>query len=170
MPPMPCTALTALTALTASGILCRFSARRGANLCINHDPAYRSEQVQQRQRATDAAAHSRKLRAEQRASSAIYNLDEWVLADRSSIQALLDAVIRLELAGRLPNARARNLLRALSIAVRNFDLPPGDTTHGRTSRHNLTRYHHTRQTLDGHLEALCAEADSRDAARTAASN
>ncbi|MFN0148235.1 MAG: hypothetical protein ACKVT1_17175 [Dehalococcoidia bacterium] len=160
MPPTPC------TAITAAGILCNFSARRGTYLCINHDPDYRDQQAAQRRRASEAAARNRKLRAEQRASSAVYNLEEWVLADRSSIQALLDTVIRLELAGRLPSARARNLLRALAIAVRNFDTPPLATANGRTSRHNLSRYHHTRQSLDAHLESLLAEAESRDAART----
>jgi hypothetical protein len=159
MPSVPC------TSLAASGAPCRFPARRDTTLCINHDPANRAAQTQQRQRATSAATRNRKLRAKQRSSSALYNLDAWALADRSSIQALLDAVIRMELAGRLPNVRARNLLRALAIAVRNFDTPPIDTAKGRTSRHNLSRYHHTRHSRDTQLEALLAEAEARDAAR-----
>ena len=161
MPPTPC------SATTHAGRPCRFAARHLTGLCVNHDPAFREQQARNHR---TAATHSRQLRARERTATTIYTLDTWALADRSSIQALLDAIIRLELAGRLPNARARNLLRALSIAVRNFDTPPLDTTHGRTFRHNLNRYHQTRQTLDEHLEALCAEADSRDAARTAASN
>jgi hypothetical protein len=161
--PMPA---AACTALTASGQSCRFPARRGAAHCINHDPAGRAEQALQRQRATEAATRARRLRAELRTTSALYAFDDWVLADRSSIQALLDAVIRMELAGRLPAARARNLLRALAIAARNFDTPRRDGPAAAAARHNLARYHHIRQSLDARLETLLAEAEVRDAART----
>ena len=153
------------SASRADGQPCRFPARHGAGLCINHDPAYRSQQAENRKHGVRAATESRQRRARNHSTTALYALDEWALADRSSIQAILDAVIRLELAGRLPTARVRNLLRALSIAVRNFDTPPGAPLHGRTARHDLTRYHHARHTLDQNLEALLTEAEARDAAR-----
>jgi hypothetical protein len=52
-----------------------------------------------------------------------------------------------------------------TFSVRNFDTPPLSPDSGRTFRHNLSRYNHTRDTLDQHLETLIAEAEARDAAR-----
>jgi hypothetical protein len=156
---------TACDALTAAGAPCRFPPRLGATRCINHDPVYRQRQEQNRRAGVRNAATARAHRARLRVDTALYSIDEWALADRASIQALLDAVIRLELAGRLPNARARNLIRALGLAIRNFDTPPKERHKPQAARHNLTRYYHTRRSLDNHLDELCAEAETRDAAR-----
>jgi hypothetical protein len=153
------------SATTAAGLPCRFPPRLHTTLCINHDPAYREQQARNRQAGIHSATEARVRRASLRTTTALYSLDEWALADRASIQAILDAVIRLELAGRLPNNRARNLIRAISIAVRNFDTPSLDAGHGRTARHDLARYNHTRRTLDRHLDTLLQEAEARDAAR-----
>jgi len=153
---------TGCAATRADGRPCRFPTRLNHTHCINHDPAYRDQQAANRRVGVRAATHTRQLRARLRRTTALYELDEWALADRASIQAVLDAVIRLELAGRIPNHRSRNVIRALAIAVRNFDTPPTDTTHARTYRHNLDRYRRARHVLDANLEALCNEADSRD--------
>jgi len=155
------------SATTLAGRPCGFSARHQTGLCVNHDPAYREQQARNRRDGVSSSTQARQQRAHLRKNTALYNLDRWALVDRPSIQAILDAVIRLELAGRLPNNRARNLIRAISIAVRNFDTPPHEAQHGRTSRHDLARYNHTRRTLDRHLDTLLQEAEARDAARNA---
>lgn len=51
------------------------------------------------------------------------------LTDRTSIQATLDAAIRLYLSGRLGKEQYRELLRGCSLAIRNFDRA-GDTLAG----------------------------------------
>ena len=164
--------MTTCSASTRDNIPCRFPARRNTTLCINHDPTYTAQQSLNSRTGTAAASHSRRLLAAQRSDTAVFNLDTMPLADRASIQALLDAVIRLELSGRIPGARTRNLLRALSIAVRNFDTPRSDPNNPnphqpQAARHNLARYDLTRQAIDANIEALCTEADTRDAARLA---
>jgi hypothetical protein len=161
--PAPLAAPCAAT--TRDGRPCRFPTRPGHPLCINHDPAFRDKQRANRAAGVSAATDARRRRARLRANTALYDLDQWALVDRASIQAVLDAVIRLELAGRLPNNRARNLIRALGIAVRNFDEPGGGPGKPRVFRHNLNRYRYARQTIDANLEALCSEADRRDEAR-----
>ena len=97
------------TATLSAGYRCRFAARRETGLCINHDPAYRAQQIANRTKGLERAAAAR----EHRAHSPIYTLDT-DLSDRTAVQALLDTVIRLELTGRIPLARSRNLLRAIS--------------------------------------------------------
>ena len=157
------TALCAAT--TTAGRPCRFPPRLNSTLCINHDPAYHDQQTRNRQTGVRHAARNRHNHATIRETTALYELDAWALSDRASIQAVLDAVIRLELAGRIPNSRARNLIRALALAIRNFDTPPASDQLGRVSRHNLSRYHHARRSLDNNLEALLTEAQRNDAAR-----
>lgn len=105
--PAPC------SATTRAGKPCRFAARKATGLCINHDPAYAEQQRKNVERAT-----SRSLQARTAIPIPLEHID---LSTRDSIQAILDAVVRLELVGRLPPVRARNILRALSIAMRNLD-------------------------------------------------
>ncbi len=148
------------TATTGAGLPCRFPPRRQTGLCINHDPAYRQAQVANR---TTGAAHSTALRIARAHArrSPLGAIDPWALVDRASVQAMLDGVIRLELAGALPKERARNLLRALSLAARNFDTPPLARDSSRTARHNLGRYRAVRNALGPQLEAAVAAARPR---------
>lgn len=92
-------------------------------------------------------------------------LDQFDLSDRAAVQALVDTVIRLELTGRLSDARGRRLIRLLSIAIRNFDPPPRDPGGHRVAHHDRERYETLRTFLEPHLEHICALADERDAAR-----
>ncbi len=103
------------TANSHSGLPCRFRVRPGVAVCFNHDPAQR---LARRSAAVNAGRASGAAR---RAPAALLAETVLALTDRVSIQAVIDAVVRLELAGRIPPARSRNILRALSIAVRNFD-------------------------------------------------
>ena len=148
------------TATLSAGYRCRFAARRETGLCINHDPAYRAQQIANRTKGLERAAEAR----ERRSHSPISTLDT-DLTDRTAVQALLDTVIRLELTGRIPLARSRNLLRALSIATRNFDPPVRYRDGQQRSRHNPTDYALRQRAIQRQVETALAEADERDEAR-----
>ena len=147
-PPDPC------SATTRAGTPCQFAARRASGLCINHDPAYKEQQRANSARGVAASLASRRAQHHQ------ISLDEFRLTNRESIQATLDAVVRLELTGRIPVTRSRNLIRLLGIASRNFNRD----LYNRTSL-DSQHYDRARQRLDLRLESLCREADTRDEAR-----
>ncbi|MCK9518504.1 MAG: hypothetical protein M0R74_05690, partial [Dehalococcoidia bacterium] len=94
-------------------------------------------------------------------------LAEFDLTDRASVQSLVDTVIRLELTGRLPDARARRLIRLLSIAIRNFDPPRFVPREGRLAFHERYRYENLRRHLESRLDEIFSLADANDAARNA---
>ena len=162
---IPTSSTSPCTATTAGGQPCGFPPRRGALLCTNHDPNRRDERRRNQQAGVIAASQARKARAEARLASSVYGFDTWALADRASIQAMIDTVIRLELAGRLPEARVRNLLRALTLAVRNFDPATSGRPLAGRPRHDLARYRYARRSLDQQLEVALAEAAFHDGAR-----
>ncbi len=84
--------------------------------------------------------------------------------DRSSIQAVLDTVARLELAGRISHQRATIVLRACSIATRNFDRTL-DTLNGpRPQQHDWYHYFDKVQSLLATIDPLLDEATEHDAA------
>ena len=124
---------------------CRFPARRGRALCINHDPEYRQKQEENRRKGSKEAQRQR-----HRPPVTLAELD---LSERSSIQALVEAVITLELRGSMSATRSRNLIRLLSIATRNLrNSQLGWVTHSDASaRHG---YHRARTRLHAQLEAL----------------
>jgi hypothetical protein len=131
------------TATTRSGDPCRFMARRATGLCINHDPEYQEQQHANVRRATEAAIAARKL-----PPPVLEDLD---LSTRAGVQAALEAVLRLEMQGKLPAHRVRNLIRGLAIAARNFD-PPGR----RPVEHPFSRILRYRYSLDHQLTNLPA--------------
>jgi len=147
------------SATARSGEPCQFPARRGSSLCINHDPAYATRQRRNTLKGAAASVASRQ--------STPIRLDAVDLSTRAGVQAVLDAVIRLELLGRIPSGRARNLIRALSLATRNFD-PPSLTQrqYGYPVNH-ASAYRDSRAAIDRRLEAACREAEARDTARRA---
>ena len=104
------------SATTRAGRPCRFYTPPGATHCINHRPG-----------ADTSAAASHAARASARARRVpTGQFLEAVLSfnDRPSIQAVLDTVTRMVLAHRLDPAAAAVVLRACSIATRNFDRAP----------------------------------------------
>lgn len=119
-------------ATTARGTRCRFAPPRGETLCINHRPGADP---------AAAAAHARSKRARHRKEPAI-NLLSTVIAlnDRTSIQATLDEVIRLSLARRIDLKRARVVLQACAIAVRNFDPAPVTLSGPKPQQHDWDSY------------------------------
>jgi len=111
MPAFPPTPIIG-TALNKAGKPCAFVARRASGLCINHDPAYHEQQRLNARKGAAASVATRRSRS--------IRVDAVDLSSRVRIQALLDAVIRLELLGRIPPSRSRNLIRALSLAGRTL--------------------------------------------------
>jgi hypothetical protein len=106
-------------AITRAGAPCRAQPRAGASQCPAHDPAYRDEFMRHsRLGGATSAQRQRKLRV---VKSFAFN--EVALTERRTIQLCIDALFRLELTGQLPRRRAANLLRFLSLAIRNIDDP-----------------------------------------------
>jgi hypothetical protein len=104
--------MPACPSLTKFGAPCRFPPRSATGLCINHDPAYRNAQRQNVRRGAQASANSR-----HGAAVAITDFD---LSTGRGLQEALTTVVRMELAGKLPIKRARDLLRAISLAADLF--------------------------------------------------
>lgn len=129
-------------ATTRKGTPCNFPAHHGTAYCINHDPAYKDKQ---RQNVLKGARNSRKAR-----TRPSLNLDHLDLTDRASIQALVEAIIKLEFEGRLPTNRARHIIRLLSLANRNLRTSTYGwvtTPEERHAHRYRTQRHHTLQQL-----------------------
>ena len=134
-----------------TGDPCLFPARSSHAYCINHDPEYRLRQRENTRKGGLASALTRSA-----ADSASLRL--WI-GDRAGIQAALDAVIRLELHGRISPARSRNVLRALAIAARNFNDPNRPV-----EPYDADDYGVFRELIDEGLDDALDEAAARDEA------
>src|SRR5688572_33130195 len=100
--------------LAADGNPCAASARFGSHFCIFHDPEYQEEQLANSQAAGYASGVARKPLP--------LGPIELAFSTRDAIQASLAAVARSELIGRISAARARDIIRVLSIASRDLDV------------------------------------------------
>ncbi len=141
--------------LTDRGLPCRFPARTSSDRCVNHDPGYAATR-----RANAVAGGLASGQARKPIPLSEVHLD---FLDRAGIQAALEAVVRLEMVGRISPARSRNILRALSIAQRNFDRdaarPAGSD---RRDRQESVRYYRARRDISRNLAAVTEEAALRD--------
>jgi hypothetical protein len=106
------------SATTRAGDACRFAARKVTGLCVNHDPSYKEQQHR------NATSGGKKIYAGFRAYKREQN-PPVTLEDRASIQALAASLLTAELQGNLSPTQARNAIRLLNIAARNFDKPTG---------------------------------------------
>ena len=143
---MPC------VALTRRGNPCRFRTPPDAPFCPNHDP----ENV-----AALAAQNSANGRQPRPGASRRLLDAALALTDRASIQAALDATIRLQLSGRISDARARTLLRYFRIASLNFE----PTLQGTPRNHDWRPYFQRVEGLLGTIDPLLDELAERDAPR-----
>jgi hypothetical protein len=116
------------------------------------NPAYRE---QQRENILKGSANSRAARKQPRLT-----MNDLDLSTRTGIQAALDAVLRLEFAGRIDPKRTRNLLRGLTLAARNFDpLRNYDVQLGRRVQHDEREYNIARFFLAQRLESILPQVD-----------
>ena len=141
-------------ATTHRGIKCRFPPSRGETLCINH------------RQGADAAAATAKARAARVARRTKPSIDLLTtviaLNDRTSIQAVLDEVIRLSLAGRIDFKRARIVLQACAIAVRNFDPAPITLSGPKPQQHDWESYFGRVKAALLTIDPLLEQADQQD--------
>ena len=144
--------MNACTALTRHGLPCRFIPPRGAALCINHDPGADTRRASAR--AARASVTARRTPSDRLIHTVLS------LTDRSSIQAVLDTLIRLELAGRISNDRANIILRACSIAARNFDRAPDTLSGPHPQQHDWFSYFDKVQSLLATVDPLIDEANA----------
>ncbi|MBI5948910.1 MAG: hypothetical protein HY875_12300 [Chloroflexi bacterium] len=143
-------------AINEKGLRCRVPALRSSDHCLNHDAAYHEKQQANSVAGGRASGVARRLQP--------IDLDFVSLAERTSIQGLLDTLFRMELLGTLPPARARLLVRILSLAIRNFDRPartsPGDAAR---ATHEPVTYDRTRNDFAETVAAVVrALADNDD--------
>ena len=125
------------SATTRAGEPCQFAARKATGLCVNHDPSYKE---QQRQNATSGG---KKIYAGLYAQKREQN-PPITLQDRASIQALAASLLTAELQGNLSPTQARNAIRLLNIAARNFDKGAYNTP----AHHNPDYYLQRRKNAD----------------------
>ena len=139
-------------ALTAKGSPCRFKTAPDAPYCPNHDPRNQAALSLQNR------ANARRLRPGP--SSRLLDTS-FALTDRLSIAAVMDVVLRLQLSGRISDARARTILRYCQVAARNFDRIPANT--GAREHHEWRPYFQRVEGLLGTIDPLLDEANERDA-------
>jgi len=136
------------TALTKDGTPCRVASLRGASHCLNHDPGYQEEQQ------ANSAAGGRASGVARRHLEPV-DLGFVNLTNRTAIQALLDALLRLELLGKLPTARSRMLVRILSLAIRNFDTAARmHHLDAQVATHDTNAYGRARRAFDLQIDDL----------------
>jgi hypothetical protein len=147
--------MSACTALTRYGNPCHFAARRGTDRCINHERG--ADTAGAATRASRAAAVARRTPSAQLLDTALS------LTDRASIQAVLDTLIRLELAGRISHDRATIILRACSVAARNFDRSADTLAGPAAQQHDWFPYFEKVHSLLATVDPLLDEAHAHDA-------
>jgi hypothetical protein len=106
------------TATTASGRPCRARPRTGSTLCLAHDPSYDETRRQNGRSGGERAALNNRTRRQVRP----YVFKHLRIADPHDLGLVIDALLRLEITGRLPPARTRNLIRIVHAAQRNLAL------------------------------------------------
>lgn len=141
--------------LNKEGKPCRYDLPEGVEYCGAHDPSLTKEDRRV------AASRAGKASGAARRQKSIYEIP-LNLANRSGIQAAIQAVTALEFAGRLPGTRTRNLLRALALASRNFNPP--------ASRYSNPPDHGEHfwswiDAIDNNVGDLLVEADVQDTRR-----
>jgi hypothetical protein len=140
--------MASCAACTKDGTPCGAPALRGASHCLSHDPGYREEHQ------ANAAAGGRASGIARRHLEPV-DLGFVNLTNRTSIQALLDSLLRLELLGKLPTARSRVIVRVLSLAIRNFDTAARmHHLDAQVASHDTNAYGRTRHAFDAQVEDL----------------
>ena len=138
--------------LNQRGDPCRYKTAPDAVYCPNHDPKNAVALAEQN------AINGRRLRPGPSRRLLDASL---ALTDRTAIQAALDAAIRLQLSGRISDARARTLLRYLRAAAFNFD----PAAQGMPPNHELRSYFQRVEGLLVSIDPLLDELNERDAIR-----
>ncbi len=114
---------------------------------MSHDPAYAEQQRDNVRNGGFASGRAR--------GPFLDDASDFTLSDRASIQAAIDAVLRLELTGKIPSSRSRVVVRLLSLAVRNFDRPKRDGYYDAViAAHDPETYAQRRQVLDSHIGGI----------------
>lgn len=140
-------------AANKKGRACQFRVKWGYDLCINHDPEQNPKLAARK--ASEAAT---KRRAERRSSAGLLRT-VLVLTDRVSIQATIDAAIRLYLNGNIDHEKYRDVVHGCWVAMRNFDRA-GETLAGPSpQRHDMDDYFGRVKALLGSVDLLITRPD-----------
>jgi hypothetical protein len=125
-----------------SGDPCRAAPRTGRPFCIFHDPGFA------RQRRDFTSHGGRASRPPAPGLPGDFTNLLITFEDRTSIQAAIDVLVRLNLFGKIPLNRSSHLLRAISLAVRNFDSAGVVPSSGHSPAHDNDAYWARRSHLD----------------------
>ncbi|MEX0784314.1 MAG: hypothetical protein WD557_16860 [Dehalococcoidia bacterium] len=136
-------------ATTAQGRPCRARPQLGTRVCIYHDPGFASQRHEHARQGGIASGEAR------RTPRPLLEARAAALSDPLSVQVLLDAMVRLELLGKMTDARGKRLARLLSLAVRNV---------GRDG-HDSTAYGVRRKSVDAELSGLVRQYEEEDRVR-----
>ena len=142
-------------ALNRRGDPCRYRTPPDAVYCPSHDPANTQNFVKTN------SANARRPRPSRTTPSHALIESAFSLSDRRSIQAVLDTVIRLQLSARIPDETARIILRACSIATRNFDTTRDTLSGPLPQQHDWRPYFERVQGLLHSVDPLIDEANQK---------
>ena len=121
--------------ITRKGGPCGFPPVKGERLCRNHK---NPEQAREAAARASEAARVARARPWMRMTGGAFSLH-----NRASIQSALDALVRLEIYGLIPEAKSRTLHKWFSLALRNFDRPK-ETLEGFAPQAHDAWEHHMR--------------------------
>jgi hypothetical protein len=139
---------------TRKGNRCRMSPMRGQDYCVNHRPG--ADRAEAASLAGIASGRARRPPTQDLMHTV------FSLTDRASIQALIDTVIRLLLAGRLNRPRAHVILRACNIAIANFDRTADTLTGPKPQQHEWGPYFTKVQSILATIDPLLDQPTTPD--------
>lgn len=148
--------MPACQAFKDDGSPCKFSAPVDHEYCRNHDPNISEEERR------EAAARAGRASGVARQPLPVQAVD-LDFSTRAGVQAALEVITRMELLGRITPVRSRNILRALTLAHRNFDKARFVPGTGERFLHNQREYRDSRQALIRNIAHIAEEAAARDA-------
>jgi hypothetical protein len=155
------------------GSICGAQSLAFDDYCYNHSP---NTADQRRENAAAAGRASGEARRPTGADRILGDEDIAVnTTDPAQLQVLIDAIMRMELEGRFPPARSRQVVRLLALAVRNVSRIDRKEPHSVTAYDDPTTYldaldglssRLTREIVKGdvadmHRDALAALAESK---------
>lgn len=143
------------TALTLEGEPCRFATKEGDDLCINHAPGNDNAERGRRGSKARAAAIARK-------PSAGLLHATFSFSDRTSIQAVIDTVVRLLISSRVDYKTGSLVLRYCNAAIRNFDLAGRSLDGPKPQHHDTSAYFRKVEALLQTIDPVLLQALEQD--------
>ncbi len=140
-------------ALNSRGKPCGFWPRKGEDFCVNHGPESQDERAENVRKGVEV----RLQRLRERPSVALIDISTG-FENRTAIQGTLDVTTKLLLSGRINEKTASIMVRACSVASRNFDAPVRSFSGIHPVSHDWDAYHARTTALLQSIDPILAEA------------